>query len=130
MTKSLKVLSIAALALVAAATLAQAEDTVKVKVPFAFMVAGQQLPAGSYTFVRDSSPRTVQVFSDTHKLLAIAPGLVEPTRSLAAELTFHKHGEQYFLKTVSGNGTELALPTSHADRVAEAAQGTAPIAAQ
>jgi hypothetical protein len=123
MMKSVRVFSMAAAALLAAAPGALANDAVKVTVPFDFVVAGQALPSGDYLFVRGDNPRIVQVLRGGHTHVAVALGLAEPSRSLATELTFHRYGQQYFLKTVSGNGLDLALPKTQAERVAEAALG-------
>ena len=123
MMKSLKVLSMVAVASMAAVPCARAADVVKVDVPFNFVVAGQQFPGGEYLFVRGEDHRIVQVCSKDRLHFAVAVGLAEPNATRDTGLVFHKHGEQYFLKAVSGNGLDFALPTTQAEKVAEAAQG-------
>ena len=47
-----------------------------------------------------------------------------PSTTKEAGLAFHSHAGQRFLKTVStGHGLEISLPTTQAERVAEAADG-------
>jgi hypothetical protein len=120
--KSVKVLSMAAAMAIVTAPAALASDVVKVDVPFDFVMAGQQLPSGEYTFVKGDNPRIVQVFSN-QRHVGVAVGLAEPKGASVTGLTFHRHGEQYFLKAISGQGLDFSLPTSQAERVAEAALG-------
>jgi len=122
MMKSLKVLTM--VAAVAAVPCARAADRVKVDVPFKFVLAGQQLPSGVYLFAPSENSRIVQVYTRNYRHLALA--VCEPARGTMQQpgLVFHKHGDQHFLKAISiGSGLGVSLPTTQAEKVAEAAGG-------
>jgi len=123
MIKGLKVLSMVAVAAFAVAPRAQASDILKVNVPFDFVLAGQQLPSGEYQFVKSADPSVVQVYSKTRGRVGMVTYMPAPSAMPETGLTFHKHGEQHFLKAISIGRTTIALPTTQAERVAEAAQG-------
>jgi len=122
MIKSLKVLSMVAVAAVAAAPCAQASDILNVKVPFEFVLAGQPLPSGEYQFVKSDYPGAVQVYSKARGRMVTAVCMAAPTTMPEVGLLFHKHGEQHFLKLIRIGDTTVALPTSEAEKRSEAAQ--------
>ena len=122
MMKSLKVLTL--VATVAAVPCARAADLVQVDVPFNFVVAGQQLPSGVYLFEPSENGRIVQVYTRNYRHLALAVSVPERGRMEQPGLVFHKHGDRHFLKAIStGNGLGVSLPTTQAEKTAEAAQG-------
>ena len=122
MMKSLKVLTM--VAAVAAVPCARAADLVKVDVPFKFVLAGQQLPSGVYLFAPSENSRIVQVYTRNYRHLALAVCVAAPAPMQQPGLVFHKHGDQHFLKAISiGSGLGVSLPTTQAEKVAEAAQG-------
>jgi hypothetical protein len=122
MMKSLKVLTMAAA--VAAVPCARAADLVQVDVPFKFLVAGQQLPSGVYLFEPSENGRIVQVYARDYRHLALATCVPERSTMPQPGLLFHKHGDRHFLKAISiGKGLGVSLPTTKAEKVAEAAQG-------
>jgi hypothetical protein len=122
MIKGLTVLSMLAVAAIAAPR-AQASDILKAHVPFDFVLAGQTLPSGEYRFVRSVDPKFVQVYSKTRGHVGMAAYVPASTAMPESGLVFHKHGDQHFLKSISIGSTTVALPQTHAERVAEAAQG-------
>ncbi len=104
MKKSAKFLWMAAAAAVLAPPGVLAEDvTVKAKVPFDFQVGEQQLPSGPYRFVTRDDPRLLLVYSGEtgeHLAAVLFNGRLEAERSPWAQLTFHRHGDQHFLKSI------------------------------
>jgi len=125
MIKSLSILSMAAAATMAAAPRAMAADLVKVDVPFEFVVAGQPLPSGEYRFVMDENASIVHVYSKARGHVALAVCQTVPKATREVGLVFHKHAGQRFLKSVATDrGFDASLPTTHAERVAEAADDT------
>jgi hypothetical protein len=124
MFEKLSVLSMVAVAAVAAAPRAVADDLVRVDVPFEFVVDGRPLPSGEYRFELDQAARIVHVRSKDRGHVAMTVFQTAPSATKEAGVAFHKHAGQRFLKTVStGHGYDIALPTTHAERVAEAADG-------
>jgi hypothetical protein len=88
-----------------------------VDVPFAFVVAGQSLPAGHYIVkavsegqVRIINSQSVGVYVPTHGDLR--------NTSDDSKLVFHRYGDTYFLAGawVKGNTTGRALFPSRAER--------------
>ena len=85
-------------------------------VPFAFSVAGQQLPAGHYIvkatddFIRISSANKQGFFVPTHTAVRAA---TDDTK-----LVFHRYGDTYFLSCiwVKGSTTGKELFRSRAER--------------
>jgi hypothetical protein len=83
-------------------------------VPFAFVIAGQQLPAGQYSVslqtgsvVRLFQPNGRNTFTLTHR--------GGRSDELGGKLTFHRYGDAYFLASVSvadGGVVHELYPTS------------------
>jgi hypothetical protein len=106
----------AALLAVASASIAQTQPgDLTVDVPFAFVVAGKQLPAGHYTvnmetnFVRITTPGS-GVMITTHAASRKAAD--------GSKLVFHRYGNTYFLSSmwVSGNTVGRELVPSRTER--------------
>lgn len=124
MSRKLSILSMVAVAAVAAAPRAVAGERVKVDVPFEFVVAGQPLPSGEYRFEMDETTRIVHVYSKARRHVALTVCQPVPNASREVGLVFHKHAGQRFLKAVStGHGFDMTLPTAPAEKMAEAADG-------
>jgi hypothetical protein len=122
MKKSLTIVTMVAAVALAAAPRAQANETVRVDVPFAFVAADHTLPAGDYEFVRSENPRVVHVFSKAGGHVATLVTTVEGGASGEAGAKFLRIGDQHFLKTISGAQVEVAVPASHAERLAQSNQ--------
>jgi hypothetical protein len=87
------------------------------EVPFAFTVAGQQLPAGHYTVtmqtdsvVRLFRPNGPNMFSLTHSVARSGDG--------RGKLIFHRYGDTYFLVSfcVTGGGILHELYPTRAEQ--------------
>jgi hypothetical protein len=106
----------AVLAAIGLATGQTSPGDVVVDVPFAFNVAGQQLPAGHYLvtskdgFIRIFTTNKQGVFVPTHAAISGA--------SEQSKLVFHRYGDTYFLSCVwvKGNTTGKQLYPSRAER--------------
>lgn len=114
--KLVRIAFCAVLAAMGAATDQASPGDVVVDVPFAFSVAGQQLPAGHYTvkaedgFIRIFSANKQSVFAPAHVAVRAA--------SDDTKLVFHRYGDTYFLSCVwvKGNTTGKELFRSRAER--------------
>jgi len=110
------------LAAVGVATGQIVPQVVVADVPFAFVVAGQQLPAGHYIvtakddFIRISTANKQGFFVPTHAAVRAA--------SEETKLVFHHYGDTYFLSCVwvRGNTTGKELFRSRAERELAARQ--------
>ena len=106
----------AVLAAMGLATGQTSPGDVVVDVPFAFSVAGQQLPAGHYIvkakdgFIRIFNTHKQGVFVPTHAAVRTATD--------QSKLVFHHYGDTYFLSSVwvKGNRTGKELYRSRAER--------------
>jgi hypothetical protein len=118
MSKTLSILWVVAIAAVAVAPRASAGD-VKAEVPFPFVVAGQPLPSGEYRFQLDETTRLVHVYLKARHV-AVTMCQLTPSATREAQLVFHRHAGQRFLKAVStGHGFVVALPTSPTEIAAQ-----------
>ena len=118
-------LGLALTALTAASVFAQTGARMTVHVPFDFVVAGKQMPAGDYSVRRvtkDSASALVIQSEDGRRTAMVITNAAqrEPQR---AELRFRQHGESYFLAEVSIPGTagvrEIPRSKSEEKRVRE-----------
>ena len=125
MKKSMKVLCMAAVAAVLAPPCARADDvTVKAKIPFDFQVGERQLPSGEYRFVSQEDPGLLLVYSKGARervAAVLLAGRMGAQRSSWAQLTFHRHGQQHFLKSIRGvTGPAFSLAETPSEARAEA----------
>jgi len=90
---------------------------VKANVPFNFIVAKTQIPAGEYTIHRVAtagSAMTIQS-SDRKLIQVVLPNACESMQAQEkTKLVFHRYGGQYFLAQVwtAGNNRGIELPKS------------------
>ena len=100
-------LGFALLTTLAASAYAQDGGRMSVHIPFDFVVAGRQLPAGDYKVrrVTNHSANALIIQSEdgrTATTVFTNAGAEEPSR---AELQFRQYGESYFLASISLPGT-------------------------
>ena len=119
MTTSVHRLVIAVLLLVGVAASARAQGVETVtNVPFAFTAGDTNLPRDEYRI----SPMPGQTGAFMIRGLRSGVVLMSRTdrsndRDPAPSLTFHRYGDQYFLKQVQlGDGRILQLPSTRAER--------------
>jgi hypothetical protein len=123
------VLAAAAIA-VGSASVAQAQDRVDAKVPFAFLVNGVQLPAGSYEVKDLSEGSAVLTIQSTDGETAESVMTIPTSPSNEdgnAKLLFDKINNQYVLAGIDygdGEGRQIVANTSNANpTVVTAAHG-------
>jgi hypothetical protein len=118
-------LGFALVTILSAAAYAQSGRRMTVHVPFDFVVAGKQMPAGDYSVRRvskDSENALVIQSADGRRTATV---FTNSSRREAerAELSFRRHGEGYFLAEVSIPGTagvrEIPRTKSEEKRVRE-----------
>lgn len=104
MTK-LSVAMMAAAGVLVFAPVAHAQETVKAKVPFAFVVNGVELPAGDYVFSRDANrPDLVEVSTAAGERMALMlTRPAEPAKKAAEQpsVEFERIGRQAFLTQIT-----------------------------
>jgi len=106
--------------LLAAPALAQTAS-MKVNVPFDFIVNGKTLPAGEYKVDGlSTSTGTIAIRNTetTAKLMTLTNGCESIEAADASKLVFHRYGGQYFLAQVwsAGSSEGRELPRSRAER--------------
>lgn len=94
---------------------------VVVDVPFAFSVAGQNLPAGHY-IVAAAGTDLIRIFNVHTRGLFLPTHSGARTRSDGSKLVFHRYGDKYFLSSVwvTGNTFGKEMFRSRAERELEA----------
>lgn len=112
-------LGFALMTVLAASSYAQSGRRMTAHVPFDFIVAGKQLPAGDYNIRRVSKDSEVGLIIQSADGRKVATVFSNSTRRDAehAELRFRQHGESYFLAEVSIPGTSgvREVPRSKAE---------------
>lgn len=98
--KRISTLALLTVAAFLAVPAANAQGTLKAKIPFAFTVANTPLSAGEYTISAPVSGVVRLVNAETHEAAAIgiSKGFHEPNGKSA--LVFDKYGTQYFLHRI------------------------------
>jgi hypothetical protein len=106
-------LSLVALSLLVNVTGAAAQGVAKGNVPFAFTVAKQQMPAGSYSILSNSADSILIRNNDTGAAVLSLVSSEEPS-DRAPRLVFHYVGNQYFLSQVWGSegSAGMTVPAS------------------
>jgi hypothetical protein len=112
----------AVLAAIGLATGQTGPGDVVVDVPFAFNVAGQQLPAGHY--IVKSKDGFIRIFSTNKQGLFVPTHAAVRAASEQSKLVFHRYGDAYFLfgVWVKGTTTGKELYPSRAERELAARQ--------
>jgi len=102
-------------AMTLAAAVAQAEPTTRqeVKVPFAFTVNGQEMPAGNYTVRQDEDQPTallIQGQDNKEAIYVLTAPLSNGTTPQDTSLVFSKDGNRYRLTQVwDGDGEGVSI---------------------
>ena len=105
------------------ATTAYAQNTARVKIDFAFVAAGKEMPAGAYEFVVDSGRIVVraQDGKGTPIMMAVITRLGRHDADTDAELIFDKIGDKFLLSEVwipdADGYLLLNTPVDHEHRV-------------
>ena len=122
-TQVLRIAVIGLTLLAASAALAQAPSSVKVNVPFAFVVNNHHMPAGRYV-VTPAADGILRIYdtkiADNH-MFAAAHSTYSRTPE-DAKLVFHRYGDSYFLAEVwngSDIGKELLQSKAEKEIIAE-----------
>lgn len=114
MTKSLKILTVLAVASVVGAPCAMAETlSVTAVVPFDFVVADRHLPSGEYRFVSGENPEVMTVYAAAtrEKVATVFCRPLSISDSERGTLVFDRYGSERFLKRVrTGGGSGLYVP--------------------
>jgi hypothetical protein len=118
-------LGFALLAIMTVSAYAQAGRHVSVHIPFDFVVAGKQMPAGDYRVQRvwKNSEAALLIQSEDGRNTAMVLTNASNREPKRAELSFRRSGGSYFLSSVSIPGTagirEVPRSKSEEKRVRE-----------
>lgn len=118
-------LGFALLMIMTASADAQADRRMRIHIPFDFVVAGKQLPAGDYSVrrVAKESQSAIFIQREDGRVAAMVFTNASSREPERAELRFRRHGESYFLSEVSIPGTasvrEIPRSKSEEKRVRE-----------
>ncbi len=89
-------------------SLAQQSRTIKVNVPFNFIVENDRMPAGAYTIQRIAAGRLLVRRDDSKSAVSV---LALPTQAKAAgdetRIVFRRYGNEYFLYRIWTPGLEV-----------------------
>jgi hypothetical protein len=110
-------LSLVALSSLLNVTGAAAQAVAKCDVPFAFTVAKQQMPAGSYSIVTNNEA-TMQIQNNDTGATVLSLVRSELPSDRAPRLVFHYVGNQYFLSQVWGRegSAGMTIPASSLEK--------------
>ena len=88
---------------------AQSAYPVRADIPFAFQVGSKVLPAGTYTFRKESDNVLLLSGTDSHAqvLAMVMPETAWKTPS-AGTITFAKYGDHYFLHKISSSDSSTS----------------------
>ena len=121
MRRRAMLLTVAA-AIAALASPLAAQTIAKANVPFDFQVLGRVLPAGEYSFARQSlaDNRSIRITGDDATAYVGTATFGSPARAEAGtvKLIFHRYENQYFLAAIEDGyrDTALTLPQSKQER--------------
>lgn len=92
-------------------------------VPFAWELNGHQMTAGDYQISRDANTSVTLIQNrSTGKGSYVAP-IPDAEKNSAAQLVFHRYGDQYFLAEIDAPGqTSAKLPVSRAEKAVQSEQ--------
>jgi hypothetical protein len=96
----------ALLLLAASAAIGQTTGGVVADVPFSFVVAGRQFPAGHYT-VTAASNLCLQISDSQHRGMYVPIHDSVRSTSEGTKLVFHHYGDTYFLSAVWVSGRTI-----------------------
>jgi hypothetical protein len=111
-------LALGGVAALGAAAKAQEADHIVVKVPYAFVVSGKTLPAGTYELTRASKSDTralVLADFEDHASSIVLATTIENNYAAKPELTFEQIGGQIFLSQIQTADHLFTIPVSRAE---------------
>ncbi|MGC1415906.1 MAG: hypothetical protein WA817_11520 [Candidatus Acidiferrum sp.] len=124
-TRTLVIAGMMALAAVASPRVAQAQEIMKVDVPFDFVAGNRSLPAGEYSVNVSGPMHTLMLLNrdvsgasailGTNAVLAIEP-------QSQSKLIFNRYGDRYFLSQVWSEGSPSGRQLQKSAREKEIAQ--------
>lgn len=118
------------LLLVGAVGSAQAQQSIRVNIPFAFMADKATLPAGEYLVQRPAigGPRVLMLQRIDGSAAAIVSAMSVQANDWQTEtyLVFHRFGDSYFLSQIWTEGNKSGLQLSKSPREKELARNETP----
>jgi hypothetical protein len=112
-----RIISILALAFVAATSIVRAQEPLLVNIPFAFTAGKMTLPAGEYRVEKLAQDSVMLLIQRTdHSAANIVPSFAAGAnaRQAQSKVVFHRYGNRYFLSQVwvAGCSRGRELPAS------------------
>jgi hypothetical protein len=110
----------AAALVIGGASAAKAGETVTAKVPFAFVVSGEELPAGDYVVTRDArNPELVSIATANRgRTVLVITNAMSSDMTAEPKLQFERIAGQVYLTQVTlgpGNAREIVVPAPAED---------------
>jgi hypothetical protein len=106
-----------ALLLAAASAHAQITDTVRVSVPFPFVVAGHAMPAANYSVKITQDTGLIILDAPGHSAIVLSNRNEHPGRASSdSYLKFERYGNSWVLEEVAYDGTEQVLHRSKIEK--------------
>ncbi|MGB7283229.1 MAG: hypothetical protein WBE13_13275 [Candidatus Acidiferrum sp.] len=130
-TKALVIAGVMAMTFAATARVAQAQEMMKVNIPFDFVAGDRALPAGEYT-VTVSGPSHTLILNDRRDSASAILGshaVLAAAAQSQTKLIFNRYGDRHFLSQVwtEGNYSGQQLVKSAREKeIAQVAQPDAP----
>jgi hypothetical protein len=105
------------LLLAAASAHAQITQTVRVKVPFPFIAAGQNMPAADYSVQITKDTGLIILRSPDRSATALSIRNVHPGKeSFESYLKFERYGDSWVLEEVNHDGADQVLPKTRIEQ--------------
>jgi hypothetical protein len=95
---------------------AQIEPSIEFTTPFAFTIGNTTLPAGSYTIapVEDDEPQVLELKGAHASVVFLTDNAQLPVTPSKTEVVFNRYGDQYVLKNIWLQGSDVGYATTNA----------------
>jgi hypothetical protein len=120
-TRAIVTASLFALSLIVAAQVAQAQESMAVNIPFAFVAGDATLPAGEYrvqTLNTNSAVILIRCSDKGPSAMVLSQAAQAKDTQTQSKLVFQRYGNRYFLSQVwkAGSISGRQLRKSHAEK--------------
>ncbi|MGC1620187.1 MAG: hypothetical protein WA765_16980 [Candidatus Acidiferrum sp.] len=123
-TRALVMAGVIALAVMSSTRVTQAQEVMKVNIPFDFVAGNRSLPAGAYSVNVSGQMRTLILVDrkDAASTILGANDVLATEPQSESKLIFNRYGDRYFLSQVWMQGSPRGRQLSKSAREKEIAQ--------